>query len=78
MFTVVTYVAIGFIVGAYAMTIPGFEPAVYQTLSAICKTTSEMFVQMTKADKPIPKKSKRPQTPAEFSEHEFSEDDRSD
>ena len=54
------------------MTIPGFEPAVYQTLSAIRRTTSEMFVQMTKADKPIPKKSKRPQTPAEFSEDEFS------
>lgn len=75
MFTLVTYVSIGFIVGAYAMTIPGFEPAVYQTLSAIRRTTSEMFAQMTKAEKPISKKQKRAQTPAEFSEHEFSDDE---
>jgi hypothetical protein len=75
--TFVINVTVGFIVGAYvAMTIPGFKPAVYQTLSAIRKTTSGMFAQIT-TSKPKPKP-KRVQTPQEFSEHEFSEDEGSD
>jgi hypothetical protein len=73
--TFVINVTVGFIVGAYvAMTIPGFKPAVYQTLSAIRKTTSGMFAQIT-TSKPKPK---RVQTAQEFSEHEFSEDEGSD
>jgi hypothetical protein len=48
----VTCTAAGFIAGAYAMTIPGFRPAVYQTLSAIRKSTSEMFAKMAQAAAP--------------------------
>jgi hypothetical protein len=48
----VTYVTAGFIAGAYAMTIPGFRPGVYQTLSAIRKTTSEIFAKMAQAAAP--------------------------
>jgi|UniRef100_A0A6C0JJE8 hypothetical protein len=58
--TFVTYVTAGFIAGAYAMTIPGFRPVVYQTLSAIRKTTSEMFAKMAQAAAPIPQHAGQP------------------
>lgn len=61
----VTYVTVGFIAGAYAMTIPGFEPAVYQTLSAIRKTTSDVFAQMAKAASPPSKAEKKAKVSAE-------------
>ena len=36
------------------MTVPGFRPAVYQTLSAIRTTTSDVITQVTKAARAKP------------------------
>jgi hypothetical protein len=72
----VTYVTVGFIAGAYAMTIPGFEPAVYQTLSAIRKTTSDVFAQMAKAASPSPSKANKKAKPSAEPEEDLDEDDK--